>query len=1032
MNPQLPLECLELVVKYASTDHRVLATLMQCNTTLFRIATPYLYYEPYSFTEGDEFRLDWNTDSWTRHLRRVRHAHLLLLYLRCTEDFRNSPRLTSPAAKSTVKEEPASETLPSIARPPSPGRLPWRRPLTKSTSTPSLRQQYASSPTPPLLKTLLDSRSVNSSNTNSNAQAHTSSSTSLFKTRHINYLEYVLHVDLDTFLSSCLSIMFSSASAHTQLMHPRRRRLFFQHPHIALCRSPLAERHFIEKELLQATTHHLTTLSISITSFMHLQELLNDTLRPMQKDDLSRCEVSSTKYINSAGNRTGAPLSQLVRLCLGGLDADLSIRIMSVVRQFFRFHALAYPGRLTEVEFEGLGDISSLRRRTIRRDVQAHQQQQALEDPFQPFVVPQNVGPIEDEFHDDEDELQNLTDIQDAIEFDLGQQQQQQQQIHPAALAHNWVPFQLMNQPQIITERSPAKLVHYLRAFGELKDQLEVLDLSKWGWSTFSEQELQCIPFKHLKVLKFHPRTKAKHTQGPKWMSRFSKLKELNMNIWDPHMLDWTILDNWEVLGGSEMEEDRTPTVDVLDRQKKPALKPRPPSLRHLTLSGTVPHVLDVLQDAVTHMDKLTTIDLSASLDGFLDSHQTLQLQCWALSLPILDHLTVLRLTGHLALTFQAPLLLETCNRLRELSLSILAYTSSSLFAREADHCVVPKFLREEGDEDICLARLKVLSLEGAWVVRPRDMALMARKLPWLIELSLMGCRFFSAGPQDPSSSAHVSLPGLVRALAPMLRKIKIHRRGIEGPLDESVRLDGYRKDDRARKQGAHSRTATGTSTKTTTDTITKQEPAPDKVMAFKRRFPDVQVMIVERQNENSFVIPIQGPLLAALNGTMTWANYLRASSSMPDLHSNNNDPPGAGNGLPHPHGAIDANRHRNARMHRRFFSTRRFPPGHFLRGPQWEWKLAVRRCWWRVAGGEPPESSIPPHPPVVFRPQFPVPHVPTAAGGEPNKVGGESASTLVISRTFESLSPKGSFWLEENSGGKRGSRGFWRRDAKK
>ncbi|KAF9368885.1 hypothetical protein CPB97_004172, partial [Podila verticillata] len=863
---------------------------------------------------------------------------------------------------------------------------------------------------------------------------------------------YVLHVDLDTFLSSCLSIMFSSASAHTQLMHPRRRRLFFQHPHIALCRSPLAERHFIEKELLQATTHHLTTLSISITSFMHLQELLNNTLRLMQKDDLSRCEVSSTKFINSAGNRTGAPLSQLVRLCLGGLDADLSIRIMSVVRQFFRFHALAYPGKLTEVEFEGLGDISSLRRRTIRRDVQAQQQQQqqqqaqalaqALENPFQPFVVPHNVGPIEDEFHDDEDELQHLTDIQEAIEYHLGQQQQQQQQqqqhlllqqqIPPAAPAHNWVPFQLMNQPQVITERSPAKLVHYLRAFGELKDQLEVLDLSKWGWSTFSEQELQCIPFKHLKVLKFHPRTKAKHTQGPEWMSRFSNLKELDMNIWDPHMLDWTTLDNWDVLGGSETEEDRASTVDVLDDQENPTPKPGPPSLLHLTLSGTVPHVLDVLQDAITHMDKLTTIDLSASLDGFLDSRETLQLQSWALSLPTLDHLTVLRLTGHLALTFQAPLLLETCNRLKELSLSILAYTSSSLFAREADHCVVPKFLRDEDDEDICLAKLRVLSLEGAWVVRPRDMALVARKLPGLTDLSLMGCRFFSAGPQDPSSSAHVSLPDLVQALAPMLRKLKIHRRGIEGPLDESVRLDGYRKDDRARKQAAHSRTATDTSTTTTTNTTTKQEPPQDKIMAFKLQFPDVQVMIFERQNENSFVIPIQGPLLAALNGTMTWANYLRASSSMPELNSNNNDPPGAGNGLPHPHGDIDANRHRNARTHRRFFLTRRFPPGHFLRGPQWGWKLAVRRCWWRVAGGEPPASPIPLHPPVVLQPHFPVPHVPTAAGGEPNKMGSESTSTLVISRTFESLSSKGLFWLEEDGGGKRGSKGFWRRGAKK
>ncbi|KAG0086704.1 hypothetical protein BGZ92_007953, partial [Podila epicladia] len=371
MSPRLPLECLELVVKYASTDHRVLAALMQCNTTLFRIATPYLYYEPYSFTDGDEFRLDWNTDTWTRHLRRVRHAHLLLLYLQCAENFRNSPRFTSPpAATPTARDESVSEgSATTTVRPPSPGRIPWRRPLSKSTSTPSMRQLYTSSPssnTPPLLRTLLNSCSFTTNpnaNSNANTQAQTTSfSASLFKTRHINYLEYVLHVDLDTFISSCLSIMFSSASAHSTLMHPRRRRLFFQHPHVSLKRSPLAERHFIEKRLLQSTIHHLTTLSLSIASFIHLQELLNDTLRLMQNDDLSPCAVSPVKVVNTAGNRTGPPLSQLSRLRLGGLDADLSMKTMGLVRQFFRFHALAYPGRLTEVEFEGLGDTSSLRR----------------------------------------------------------------------------------------------------------------------------------------------------------------------------------------------------------------------------------------------------------------------------------------------------------------------------------------------------------------------------------------------------------------------------------------------------------------------------------------------------------------------------------------------------------------------------------------------------------------------------------------------------------------------------------------------
>ncbi|KAG0040426.1 hypothetical protein BGZ82_002849 [Podila clonocystis] len=1050
MSPRLPLECLELVVKHASTDHRVLAALAQCNTTLFRIATPYLYYEPYSFTDGDEFRLDWNTDTWTRHLRRVRHAHLLLLYLRCAKDFRNSPRFTStPAATQAAKDESVSEaSATTIARPPSPGRIPWRRPLSKSTSTPSMRQLYASSPssnTPPLLQTLLNSRSVTTNpnaNSNATAQAQTDSLASLFRTRHINYLEYVLYVDLDTFISSCLSIMFSSASAHTTLMHPRRRRLFFQHPHVSLKRAPLAERHFIEKELLQATTHHLTTLSLSIASFMHLQELLNDTLRLMQNDDLSPCAVSTVKVFNTAGNRTGAPLSQLARLRLGGLDADLSMKVMGLVRQFFRFHALAYPGRLTEVEFEGLGDTSSLRRRTLRRDVhvQPHHHQNNVHAPaFHVNPHPITTPVVEDDFEDDDDDdMQHVIDIQEVIEHHLNQQQQQQQpqqqqqqqqQQQPQAggLPANFVPFQLWNQPQGLAEDSPAKLIHYMRALQELKDQLEVLNLSKWGWSTFRWVELRLIPYKHLKVLKFHPKSRVRHSQGPEWLSQFSKLQELDVSIIDPHMLDWTTLEDWELLGAGDTTEENkeSSTSEIQEEQENPsANKPRPtPLLHHLTLAGTVPHVLDVLQDAVTHMDKtLSTIDLSATMDGFLDGRETLQLQSWALCLTTLDQLVVLRLSGHLALTFQAPLLLETCPKLKELSLSILTYSSSCLFAREVDHCVVPKFLRDEDDEDITLAGLKVLALEGAWVVRPQDLALVARKLPGLIDLSLMGCRFFAAGAEDPHSSAHVGLSDMIQALEPMLRKLKIHRRGVEGPLDASVRLDGYRKDDRAQKQSAHTRTPTTSTTK-------NQEPTQDKVMAFKLRFPSVHVMIVEKQNENSFVIPIQGPLLAALNGTMTWANYLRASSSMPDLNSSDNgDPPGAANGVPHPHVIIDGERAwGDVPRRRRFFSSRRFLPGHPLASTR-RWKFAFQRAWWRFAGGRMPMPPMPPLP-TFPRPQFPVPPVPVST--IPEKLGPESTSTLVISRTFESLSPKSSLKPDEE-GTAKSRKGIWRRDTKK
>ncbi|KAF9309404.1 hypothetical protein BG003_009800 [Podila horticola] len=919
MSPRLPLECLELVVKYASTDHRVLAALMQCNTTLFRISIPYLYYEPYSFTDGDEFRLDWNTDTWTRHLRRVRHAHLLLLYLQCAEDFRNSPRFTSsPAATSKVPEKSVSETpVTTTTRSLSPGRLPWRRPLSKSTSTPSMRQLYASSPssnTPLLLQTLLNSRSVttnSNTNSNANAQAHAASSSAcLFRTRHINYLEYVLDLDLDTFISSCLSIMFSSASAHTTLMHPRRRRLFFQHPHVSLKRSPLVERHFIEKELLQATTHHLTSLSISIASFMYLQEFLNDTLKLMQKDDLSPCAVSTMKAVNTAGNRTGEPLSQLARLRLGGLDADLSTKVLGLVRQFFRLHSLAYPGKLIEVGFEGPGDTSSLRRRTLRRDVHIQPPQPQINAQAPAFHV--NLHPatqivVEDDFEEDDDDMQHVIDLQEVIEHHLNQQQQQQQQ-QAGGPPGNFLPFQLWNQPQGVTENSPGRLIHYMRALQELKNQLEVLDLSKWGWSTFRWAELRLIPHKHLKILKFHPKSRVRHSQGPEWLAQFSNLQELDLSIIDPHMLDWTTLEGWELLeeGETNTAENKEPSTPEMPEEQEKPLVPKPPptpSLHHLTLSGTVPHVLDVLQDAVTHMDKtLSTIDLSATMDGFLDSREALQLQSWALSLTTLDQLVVLRLTGHLALTFQAPFLLEACPRLKELSLSILAYSSSSLFAREVDHCVVPKFLRDEDDENITLAGLRVLALEGAWVVRPQDLALVARKLTGLMELSLMSCRFFAAGAQDPPASAHVGLPDLIEVLVPMLRKLKIHRRGIEGPLDASVRLDAYRKDDRAQKQSAHTRTPTTSTTK-------NQEPTQDKVMAFKLRFPSVQIMIVEKQNENSFVIPIQGPLLAALNGTMTWANYLRASSSMPDLNSSNT----INGGLPGTAGLAAVCRWRNA-----------------------------------------------------------------------------------------------------------------------
>ncbi|KAG0305850.1 hypothetical protein BGZ98_003463 [Dissophora globulifera] len=484
--PSMPPECLERIVFHASDDHRVLSTLMQVNTTLFRIATPYLYREPFRFVMGDEFLLDWDTTTWTRHLREVRHAKLLLLYLKCTEniqtleaiatanavgkgkgvDFwtgqrkeRYRSQQTTTDASTTLQSQQLGDvhaTFPleaesSTAGHALPTALPLERipPLLQKLVASGIDKESIAAPSPALDTSLSLSLSPSISSSisarrrslfgskrdSSITQSSVSPSSSSLRT--INYLDYVEHLDLDQFLSKAIQVLLSSSSAPgvrgtRRMSSPSPPTMGRAAHYLSRGNHCTAERAFTERILLRSTAQHITTLSISVGTFARLQRDLMDPIlesSPLSSASSSRVVLSgldaslsgavpspprstptpqpstSTTTIthNSAGIRTGEPLSQLSRLNISGLHAELKPKVMRAVRWFLRRHATVYPGVLKAVSFEGPGDSVISRRRQRNRNVIGA-------EPILPGVVHFNNQHAGDEDEDD--------DLVDGVEED--------------------------------------------------------------------------------------------------------------------------------------------------------------------------------------------------------------------------------------------------------------------------------------------------------------------------------------------------------------------------------------------------------------------------------------------------------------------------------------------------------------------------------------------------------------------------------------------------------------------------------------
>ncbi|CAO3564525.1 unnamed protein product [Mortierella alpina] len=824
--PSMPPECLERIVSYAAQDHRVLSTLMQVNSTLFRMATPYLYREPFRFIFGDEFQLDWDTESWSRHLREIRHAKLLLLYLACTDTVqaqllrervpRGTPLLSSPADSAVPKEKYSRKWH----RPPPPHADGSQSTEGDSHSPPAQRSQpLLLERIPARLERLLTAlvlprdhlATINTTNTHG---FHT-----------VNYLDYVQHLDLDGFLTSSIQTLFSTPVANAGDKHSVWDQS--QLGSMKGCYQRTTVRTFIERALFRSTAPHVTTLSISVATFARLQRDLMQHVLDSTPPSESPVSVavpltpstpwSPVKTKNSAGAPTGAPLSQLTRLNISGLHASLKPKVLRAIRWFVRCHVARYPGVLREVSFEGPGDKILSRRRQRNRNV-------VHSEPIQPGVVHFGHQDLADNGlgGGGGDGLNEVTGDGTALQVE------DPQGVHFAEAADTIngmlnvfgvpieaVPADFHSQYYLLAQNpDESSAVDILAIVQELRGQLEVLDLSLWSWGVVNQQALDLIPTQHLTTLKFHPRTRIQSQNGPLFLRKCSKLRALDIHAFGPALLH---------------------PDSIYTSAASPSLEGA--SLIELSLTGSVPNVLPAIRDAIQHSGKsLETIELSASLDGFLSEQEAFRLMDWSTSLSgfTTPKLTSLRLHGQLAMMFKVPSLLELCPTLRQFALTIKSYTSTSFVNAHLAH-VLRRFMvpldQDQMDAHVVSKfRLDVLDLEGPWILTDRDMDQIAHQISGLTHLNLVDCRIASSPCTDknqddvsrghPPKSPCNPVVRLVERVQDTLRVLQVHRRCLEGNPQNC-----------------------------------QQCPPSEAVLAFKERFPTVKLIIRERQNENSYVL---------------------------------------------------------------------------------------------------------------------------------------------------------------------------------
>ncbi|KAF8955150.1 hypothetical protein BGZ46_002717, partial [Entomortierella lignicola] len=971
----MPPECLERIVYHASQDHRTLSTLMQVNSTLFRMATPYLYTEPFKFVVGDEFLFDWDTATWTRHLREIRHAKLLILYLSCSDivqsmlqSGKGQGQSTSPNSDSSVYWDKHSiktswsqehsnlhhtllepdTDLRLTPSPPPLGRIPVL--LEKLLKSHSLVGEPSSSSSSLLLP--LSKRQKSSSSYFSGKKVGVESSG-----LSVNYLNYVEHLDLDTFLSTSIQVLFSPSFSVRNEYYTSKS--LSQHSPSSSSSSSAkgnqysTERLFVERALLRSMAQHITTLSISVTTFVRLQrDLMEYVLEPSSSScstssPSSSSSSSSSPQVskNSAGIRTGKPLSQLSRLNINGLHAELKPKVLRAIRWFIRRHVAVYPGMLKSIAFEGPGDTIVNRRRQRNRNVVAV-------EPIQPGVVHFNNqnntdDDATDEIEEEDEHVITPPPHLTLVQLQQFQQQQQQQQNqnqtqnqyqnqhqnqhlhhiqHPTqhqnhnqlnnqiginqsfmggtAHGNNIPPNNNTSAPEVfpavfhsqyyLLSRNPDESceLDFLGIIQELYGQLEVVDLSQWSWSVITQQALEMIPVSKLKTLRFHPRTRIQWRHGPSFLRSCPELKVLEIHAFNPAMLDQV------ELSSSLVHDSVSSGVDC------PTTSNYPSSLNSLSLTGSVPNVLPAVRDAILVMGRsLKSINLSAHLDGFLTDKQTHELMDWSTSLSTLTipQLTTLQLHGHLALSFDAPLLLELCPSLRHFGLAIKSYTSSS-FVNSDQARVLPRFMIpwESDDSDNGVQgkepvtqkfQLKVLELQGPWILTDNDINQISEQICGLVNLNLVGCRFFPKQRQveSPDSGDNKSIFGgnddedeersddtspvarLVEKIQNTLRVLRIHRRGLESkPRRDSSDFSYY--------SSIHSNATAPNLLRINSSTTEPSEP----VLAFKKRFPNVKLQIQEKQHEHSFVLAPSADILRRIHRPTSQAR--RSSLSIIDL----------------------------------------------------------------------------------------------------------------------------------------------------
>ncbi|KAF8924720.1 hypothetical protein BGZ58_001513 [Dissophora ornata] len=950
----MPTECLERIVYHASQDHRVLSTLMQVNSTLFRIATPYLYREPFRFKFGDEFQLDWDTETWTRHLREVRHAKLLLLYLRCTETVQalllptpttlfavgkgkckgKGSRLadstvqlnkylgqTTIAATTTPSSSSSSTTtlsqgqrqqgsvsahvtLPSDAEGGSHNSLPSATPIERI--PPLLQKLLASDTANEGIPAIITSAAAAVSLLSPHSQPPSSLSTRRMSlpifgstkgvdfiggslcsapkqpqrlVHTVNYLDYVEHLDLDMFLAKSIQVLLSTSLTSSTGFKGDSRMASLPPPppssraahYLSRGNHCTAERAFAERVLFRSTAQHITTLSISVGAFARLQrELMEPIVETWSSAASSRealfksstslsaavapvATVTASKATtakNSAGIKTGAPLSQLSHLNISGLHAELKPKVMRAIRWFLRRHVTVCPGVLKVVTFEGPGDTIVNRRRQRNRNVIGV-------EPVQPGVVHFN-NQHDDDDDDTADEVEEeeygpeaATTAAGAAEILFVDGTGHINNVYntaTAAAAADAFPADFHSQYYLLS-RNPDQScdLDFMGVLQELEGQLEELDLSRWSWSVITQQALDMIPTGQLLTLRFHPRTRIQSPHGSSLLRNCPMLKHLEIHSFDPQML------NLDDGGISNAASSTSPNSTSLT----------PPSLRALSLAGSVQNVLPAVSDAIRTTGKsLDTIDLAAHLDGFLSTEETLRLMDWGTSVSssTIPCLTTLRLHGHLALSFDAPLLLELCPTLRRFGLTIKSYTSSSFIRAELAR-VLPRFMvtwdGQSADGGFAAGSttepkqkflLKDLELEGPWILTDLDLDQIAEQIEGLVDLNLVGCRFYPMarclGTDETLTPEECSpVVRLVERVQGTLRTLRIHRRGLENrPRRDST--------DYCSITSATTTSATSNSHLPTTESSTSEP-----ILAFKKRFPNVTLLIREKQHEHSFVL---------------------------------------------------------------------------------------------------------------------------------------------------------------------------------